>query len=141
VEISCSFEQIGQWYGIFPPDNNNKSGRYDATNLNIKGLGHDKWAILANIIPDKPLQEYLDEGLTHEDIVRGCIAFLNKPPTKRSRKPKYGTLESRYYNFLDEKISISLLTTDRNSKYFWGRGLKNQHTRKASKRGRPRKRR
>jgi len=139
MDISCTFEQIGQWHGIFPSNGTAKSGRYDESNLCVKGLGFDKWAVVANIIPDEPIQKYLDRGMTHEAIVRGCITFLNKPPTKRARKPKYGTLVCRHYNILGDKISASLLTTEKNNKYFWGRGAKSRHSRKVSKRGRPRK--
>ena len=140
MEIPCSFEAVTQWYGIFE-EGETKLGRYDGTNMNIKGLGYDKWALVANILLNDPVQKYLEEGLTEEQILVGCLEFLNKPPTKRSRKPKYGHLEHRYFKLLDgEKITVSLTTTDRNNKHFWGRGSKAREVRKISKRGRPRKR-
>lgn len=140
MEIQCDFELVEEWYPFMNEGKSKKSGRYDSTNLAIKGLGFDKWAIVANIILDETLNKYLAMGMTQEEIVEGCIAHLNKPPTKRSRKAKYGTLKCRYFNVLsDKKISASLITTERNSKYFWGRGSKKKPGRKVSKRGRPRK--
>ena len=139
MEIPCSFEPVPQWYGIFS-EGESKLGRYSETNLNVKGLGYDKWALVANIIVDKPVEEYLSAGLTEDQVVAGCLEFLNKPPTKRARKPKYGHLVPRYFKVLDKKITTSLTTTDRNSKFFWGRGSKSQEPRQTSKRGRPRKR-
>ena len=142
MEIPCSFEKIEQWYPFMNDGGTKKSGRYSSTNLPVKGLGFDKWALVANIILDKPLSEYTSQGLTEEQIVEACLKHLNKPPTKRSRKPKYGTLRCDYFNVLgNTKISVSLLTTERNSKHFWGRGIKNSRARKISKRGRPRKKR
>ncbi len=140
MEIPCSFEAVTQWYGIFQ-EGETKLGRYDGTNMNVKGLGYDKWALVANILLKDPVQKYLGEGMTEEQILAGCLEFLNKPPTKRARKPKYGHLEHRYFKVLgDDKITVSLTTTDRNNKYFWGRGSKAREVRKFSKRGRPRKR-
>jgi hypothetical protein len=138
MEIPCSFESVPLWYGIFSNDDT-KMGRYTAGALNVKGLGYDKWALVANIILKKPIQEYIDDGMSEDEIMAACLNFLNKPPTKRARKLKYGQLECRYFNVLENKISASLTTTERNSKYFWGRGAKLQEPRKMSKRARPRK--
>lgn len=140
MEVVCSFEQIAEWQHVITEGAPTKSGRYDASNLPTKGLGHDKWALVANIVLEKPLSEYLAAGMTEEGVVSECIAYLNKPPTKRARKPKYGKLICRFFNVLgDSRISASLLTTERNSKYFWGRGAKNSPSRRKAKRGRPRK--
>jgi hypothetical protein len=140
MEIVCKFEEITEWHGIFDdPEERKKLGRYDSCNMNISGLGVNKWLVLANIVTDAPIEDYLDDGMTTEEVVSGCLEYLNKPPTKRSRKPKYGTLELRHFNMLGDKISISFTTDDRNNKYFWGRGAKSCEPRKVSKRGRPRK--
>jgi hypothetical protein len=140
MEITCEFEEMTEWHGIFDsPALRRKLGRYDSCNMNIPGLGVDKWLVLANITPEPSLEHYLEIGLTPEEVVQGCISFLNKPPTRRSRKPRFGSLELRHFNILGEKISVSMTTSDRNNKYFWGRGAKVCETRKISKRGRPRK--
>lgn len=140
MEIPCSFEPITQWPGVFP-EGDTRMGCYSTTNIRVKGLGYDKWALVVNILVDKPIQEYLGSGLTEEQVLTGCLEFLNKPPTARSRKPKYGQLVHRYFKVLDKKITVSLTTTDRNNKYFWGTGSRTQEPRNISKRGRPRKRR
>ena len=140
MEIACEFEEITEWHGIFDAEGDRrKLGRYDSCNMNIPGRGTKKWLVLANIVPEQPLEHYLEIGLTTEEVVRACVTFLNKPPTKRSRKPRYGILELRHFNILDGKISASMTTSDRNNKYFWGRGAKVCEARKVSKRGRPRK--
>ena len=138
MEIPCSFESVPLWYGIFP-DGDTKMGRYTGGSLNVEGLGYNKWALVANIVLQEPIQKYLDDGLLESEIVDACLRFLNKPPTRRARKLKYGQLECRYFKVLENKITASLTTTERNSKYFWGRGSKPQEPRKVSKRGRPRK--
>ena len=141
MEIACKFKELGELEPAIqaPADDRKKLGKYDRTNLNVEGLGYKKWALVAYIIPDEPIQRYLNDGLTEQQIVEGCIAFLNQPPTKRSRKPRYGHLECRYFVFLEEMISVSLVVDQRNNKYFWGRGTKTSPRRKMSNRGRPRK--
>jgi len=141
MEIICSFKEVDEYNGLFDvEDAKKKYGRYDAGNLNVKGLGHDKWAVVATLLPERQVASYMEEGLTLQEVVDGCFEHLNQPPTRRSRKPKYGLLSPRYYVYLEKEgtISVSFTTTDRNNKYFWGRGRK-QSGRKLSKRGRPRK--
>ena len=134
MEIPCEFEQIAEWTFFKADETATKSGRYDSTNLPVKGLGYDKWALVANIILPSPLTEYLDSGIDENEVVNACIEYLNKPPTKRSRKPKYGQLVCRFFNVLSPtKISVSLLTSERNSKHFWGRGNKSSPARKTTK--------
>ena len=139
MEIVCKFKEMGEYEPAIPasPDDKKKLGSYDRTNLNVEGFGYKKWAIVAYIIPDEPIQKYLDEGLTEQQIVDGCIEFLNQPPTKRSRKPKYGMLECRYFTLVEGMISASILIDQRNSKYFWGRGLVRSVRRSFSRKGRP----
>lgn len=141
MEIECKFKELGELEPAIPAiaGDRKKLGKYDRTNLNVEGLGYKKWALVAYIVPDEPIQKYLNDGFTEQQIVDGCIKFLNKPPTKRSRKSRYGNLECRYFVFLEEMISISLLVDQRNNKYFWGKGSKSRVQRAYSKRGRPRK--
>jgi len=139
--IECAFEEIDEWCGLLPDSSSKtKLGRYDAGNLNVNGLGATCWAVAANIIPDVPIRDLLAQGLSEEDIVERCFAFLNKRPY-RARKPRYGQLSPRFFilNKDEGKISVSFTTTERNNKYFWGRGSKGGMGRKVSKRGRPRK--
>jgi len=141
VEIACKFKELGELEPAIPAteEDRKKLGKYDRTNLNVEGYGHKKWGIVAYIIPDEPIKKYLNDGLTEQQIVEGCVSFLNKPPTKRSRKSRYGNLECRYFIFLEEMISVSLIIDQRNNKYFWGKGIAQSARRAYSKRGRPRK--
>jgi hypothetical protein len=139
--IECVFEEIDEYCGmLYEEDSKTKLGRYDGGNLNVAGLGTTCWAVAANIIPAKPIESLLASGLTEDKIVEGCFAFLNKRPY-RARKPRYGVLSPRFFivNTEGGKISVSFTTTERNNKYFWGRGSKTSMGRKVSKRGRPRK--
>lgn len=141
MQITCSFKEVGELEPVVVPgpDDRRKLGRYSGGNLNVEGFGYKNWVVLVYIVPEKPIKEYLEEGLTEQQIVEGCVEFLNQPPTKRSRKPRYGKLACNYFYFLDDKISVSLIIDQKNSKYFWGRGSNKQSMNKAySKRGRPR---
>jgi hypothetical protein len=141
MEIACKFKELGELEPAIPAmaDDRKKLGKYSRSSLNVEGFGYKKWAIVAYIIPDEPIQEYLSDGLTEQQIVDGCIKFLNKPPTKRSRKSRYGNLECGYFNFHGEMISVSLILDQRNNKYFWGTGQLQRVKRVYSNRGRPRK--
>ena len=141
MEIACKFKELKEFEPalIREKDTKTKLGKYEGGNLNIKGFGYDRWGVGAYIIPDKPLKKYIAEGLTEQQIVEGCLKHLNKPPTKRSKKLKYGNLECRYFIFMEDMISVSLIIDERNSKYFWGRGQINTLRRVHSNRGRPRK--
>ena len=90
MEIACKFKELKELEPalIREKDKRIKCGRYEGGNLNIKGFGYDKWGIAAYIIPDKPLKKYVAKGLTEQQIIEGCLRHLNKPPTKRSKKPK-----------------------------------------------------
>tara|TARA_R110002124_G_C8964012_1_gene514323 strand:- start:1757 stop:2191 length:435 start_codon:yes stop_codon:yes gene_type:complete len=139
--IECEFEEMGEYCGLlYEEDPKTKLGRYEGGNLNVTGLGTTCWAVVANIIPSQPIATLLAAGLTEGKIVEGCFAFLNKRPY-RARKPRYGLLSPRFFVVINRsgKISVSFTTTDRNNKYFWGRGSKTSVGRKVTKRGRPRK--
>ena len=139
--ITCSFKEMGELEPVVPsgPEDRKKLGRYSGGNLNVEGFGFNNWVVLAYIIPERPIREYLEEGFTKQEIVDGCVEFLNQPPTKRARKPRYGKLSCNAFYFLEDKISVSLIIDQRNNKYFWGRGNNKQSMNKNySKRGRPR---
>ena len=143
VQITCSFKEMGELEPTVPstPEDRKKLGRYSGGNLNVEGFGYKKWVVLAYIIPERPIAEYLEEGITERQLVDGCVEFLNQPPTKRARKPKYGNLSCDSFRILGDKISVSLVIDQRNSKYFWGRGPKPGQKSSYTKRGRPPKRR
>lgn len=129
MQIACKFKEMGELEPTVasPIGAKKKLGKYSSGNLNVEGFGYKNWIILAYIVPDKPVKEHLEQGLTEQQIVEGCIEFLNQPPTKRSRKPKYGKLTYNKHYLLEDKISVSLIIDQKNSKYFWGRGT-NKHS-------------
>lgn len=139
-EIECSFEEIDEWNGLLGDlSGKKKLGRYDGSNIRAEGVGVTCWPIVANILPKQNIKNLLDSGLSEEEVVSKCIKFLNKKPY-RARKLRYGKLKVRHYivDLENNKISTSMTTTDRNSKFFWGRGSFNK-VGKLPKRGRPRK--
>tara|TARA_Y100000004_G_scaffold194830_2_gene260380 strand:- start:99 stop:518 length:420 start_codon:yes stop_codon:yes gene_type:complete len=137
VEIECKFEELGSLAPYLTAENERKKlGRYEGGAV-PHGSEDRKWSIAAYIVPNEPVANYLANGLSETQLVEGCIRFLNKKP-KRARKLPYGNLACRHFIIHDNKISVSLMTNDRNNKHFWGRGdVKNAQI--PSKRGRPRK--
>jgi len=137
VEIKCSLQEFGPYEPAFSCDNQKlKMGRYEGGSVPAKA-GDKKWSVAVSIITEKPLGDYLKEGMSEKEIVEGCVTFLNKKPY-RARKLPYGELACRHYIFHEENISASLMTNDRNNKHFWGRGTINKLGVRR-KRGRPRK--
>ena len=78
------------------------------------------------------MDDNIPSSIEDEDLIDGCMEFLNTPPPRkkfqrRIRKPKYGNLELHSAKVVrkDEGVYISalLITEERNSKHFWGRGF------------------
>lgn len=137
MEIECSLKEFGPFEPSFTYDGERKKlGRYEGGMMPNKGFGDKKWSIAAQIVLPRSLKELKEEGLTEEQIVKGCVKFLNKKPYRKKKLP-YGQLACRHYIFHDNEISVSLMTNDRNNKNFWGRGT--IRSGQPSKRGRPRK--
>mgnify|MGYP003146896327 FL=1 len=89
----------------------------------------------------------LNEQLSHDDIVRGCIEYLNQPPPrkkyqKKKPQPLFGNFDKAPYSFRFNQddngsyIEALLITDQRKNKKFWGAGGEGRTKRK---RGRPRK--
>ena len=122
-EYECSFVELSEWFLV---DNNEdkkkKCGHYTNCILPVKGYGSSVWAIVAYIKAD--FETLRAEGVNDDKIVQGCINFLNKPLTRRHRKPRYGKLTVEKYKILEDRklISVSLLIDQRNNKNFWGKG-------------------
>ena len=137
MEIECVLKEFGPYEPSFTYDGEKKKlGRYEGGTMPTKGFGDKKWSIAVRIVMTRPLDEFKEDGLTEEEVVQGCVKFLNKKPY-RARKLPYGTLSCRHFVFHTDEISVSLMTDDRNNKNFWGRG--SIKTGQPAKRGRPRK--
>ena len=137
-KIVCGFKEVG----LLEPTSviegeRKKLGRYEGGAVK-QTSDLRRWSIAAYIVPDSPLGSYLEQGMSERDVVDACVKHLNQPVSPRARKSPYGTLECRHFIFHEDKISVSLITSEKNNKHFWGRGKKIQDIGKA-KRGRPRK--
>ena len=97
----------------------------------VSGFGRKNWVVIVNIDADH--EKYLDEGKTIEEIVTGCIEYLNTPPKskygkKRKRKPLHGSFHrephrAKLLEKNDEKYIQALLIVDKKkSRHFWGEG-------------------
>ena len=123
IELECSFEEVKEWFHLEEQESSKKKcGYYSQACLPVKGYGTSVWSIVAYIRVD--FQRYRAEGLTDEQIIQGCVNYLNKPPTRRHRKSRYGKMSANSYKFLEDRglISASLLIDQRNNKNFWGKG-------------------
>ena len=125
-EFECSFKKVKEWFHIDREEENSKKkfGYYSSTCLPVKGYGTKAWSVVAYIEVDHKM--YRESGFTDDQIVEGCLDFINKPETRRHRKPRYGSKFSldSYKMLGDNLISVSLVTNVRNNKNFWGKGWK-----------------
>lgn len=127
--IKCDLQEIGEHELISGTKDKKKFGRYHGSMFwSIPGFGKKKWVVAARI----DLMEDVPEDTPEEDIIKGCVEFLNTPPPRkkfqrRITKPKYGPLEIHTGKIIrkGEEIYISalLITNERNSKHFWGKGI------------------
>jgi len=125
LEFECSFRQVSEWTGlVLEKGEKIKSGHYTHCVLPVKGYGLSKWAIVAYV--DVEYEKYRAENYTDEQIVQGCLNFLNKPPTRRHRKSRYGSLEPNWFKVLEDKklISVCFITDQKKNKNFWWKGWK-----------------
>ena len=123
LNFKCSFEVVGEHTGLdFAEGDKTKCGHYTSCALPVKGFGREKWAIVAYLKVD--YEKYQEEGYNYEQIIEGCINFLNKPLTRRHRKAPYGALALNYSSVLEDKrlISVCFLIDQRKNKNFWGKG-------------------
>ena len=106
-----------------------KFGRYLTTSYwDIKGYGRKRWVVGAYIDCDLGAHEDLSE----QEIVEGCINFLNKPPprkkyAKKDPKPKFGKLELYRSKIVDKQgkkyILALFIVEERKNRLFWGKGI------------------
>ena len=144
LEIECSLRLRTRYNNLFREERSarTKAGSYHGSYFwGIKGFGSEKWVVILTV-ERVDIDHYLQEGLTDEEIVKGCISYLNKPAGKRKKKQLYGNLELMYsklpsweegsraprFTIREEegiKTRVLLATTDeRTNKNFWGKGHK-----------------
>ena len=125
-----------QFAGLLPnfePDIK-KCGTYHGSVFHeVPEWGHKKWVVGAYISVD--YKKYTDEGKTMEEVVAGCLAFLNQPPPRkkfqrRLKNPLYGNLDPMplkwWHREIDgeECIGVLLVTDKRKCRHFFGEGQK-----------------
>jgi hypothetical protein len=139
--IECNLREFHEFGSVVESLSRKKrKGFYSHSVVPIKGLGRDKWLIIAHIDVDH--QKYLCEGLPEKQIFQRCIEFLNQPPprkkyAKKKPKPLYGYLVPHKAKFKEDEngqfIEAEVLTDQRKNKNFWREGIKYRKYRMPSK--------
>jgi len=135
-EFRCNFVDIRQYGCVSPTHLENGSdvrmARYHGSNFwSIKGFGVSRWVIGGYIAVD--WHNLMAQGHTVEDIFKGCVKFLNKPPErrkfqKRISKPLFGILQPEAVKLTAREkngqkvLEVLAVTNKRKSKYVWGEG-------------------
>ena len=126
--VECALLPINEY--SFNDGGKKKYGRYHGSDFwDVPEYGSKRWVIAAYIKAN--VKQLLEEGYTQEEIVDGCVSYLNMPPkrkkyAKKEPKPRYGVLE-KYRAKVIEKggeqlVSVLLITDVKKSKHFWGKG-------------------
>ena len=106
-----------------------KRGRYHGSMFwDIPEFASKRWVVAARI----KVEDSIPNNIPDAEIIDGCMEFLNTPPPRkkfqrRIRKPKYGCLSIHKGKVQRTEdgiyISALLITEERNSKHFWGKGF------------------
>jgi len=74
-------------------DKKERLGAYHGSYFwDVDGFGKDKW-MLALTLEGVDVDEQISSGKGEEEIVEGCLNFLNLPVGKRKKRKPYGNLE------------------------------------------------
>ena len=93
--IECALRPQEEYHNVLPGYNTKKKlGRYHGSNFNFKTFGTAHWVVGVYINVDHG--KYLEEGLTEEGIMRGCIEYLNQPPPRKKYQKKKTTAFIRH---------------------------------------------
>jgi hypothetical protein len=107
-------QRFGSYHGSFFPG--------------VPQLWIKNWAVVTSIKVD--FDEYGKQGLTKEQVLQGCVNYLNLAPprkkyAKKQTKPLYGRLRlHKICKLGDNTAQVILITDKQKSKYFWGEGAK-----------------
>lgn len=124
--IQCNLLPVREYEHIpfLNKTNKTKFGHYQPMFFSIKGYGRACWVVASRI---KVEEECGDK--TDDEIIAGCIEYLNTPPKskygkRRKRKPLYGTFRAmpHSYKMRDDYIQALLIVEDKKNKNFWGKG-------------------
>ena len=112
--LDSSEKRLGTYHGSFFPG--------------VPQLWIKNWVIVTDIKVD--FETYEAQGYTREQILQGCVSYLNLAPprkkyAKKQTKPLYGKLKLHKVCKMRENTAQVLLITDKQkSKYFWGEGAR-----------------
>lgn len=132
--IDCELLPIKEFSWLSNELDPTRLGRYHGSDFpDVEQFGTKRWVVGAYIMVD--YESLREEGKTDDEIVQGCIKFLNQPPPRRKfqrkiRKPVYGNLNPTpvSYAFVErggaEVIATLMVTDKRKNKKFWGEGPK-----------------
>lgn len=110
-----------------------RHGKYHGSMFwQVENFGKKKWVVCVNIALN--WQILLAAGMSEEEIVKRCIAYLNLPPKRkkfqrRHKAPLYGKLSPvPVWTRLKEEsgqqfISAVIVTDKRRCKKFWNEGV------------------
>jgi len=129
MQIKCTLKEIS----LINSPKKKKYGMYLSSFFPIKNYGAKCWVVGVNI--DVDYEKYVNEGMTDQEIVEGCIEYLNTPPKRKARgrppkKPLYAFFHEKPYRFYIKEsanskyIQALLITNDKKNKKFWGAGKK-----------------
>ena len=126
--IRCDLQEIKE-HELLTNKKKKRFGRYHGSMFwNLPGFGKKKWIVATRI----EFMEEIPENLSDEEIISRCVEYLNTPPPRRKfqrriTKPKYGPLELYSGKIITKDdctyISALLITNQRTSKHFWGKGI------------------
>ena len=144
--IECSLRDQREYGSLLPDwsEGKTKKGRYHGSSFAVEGFGFSCWAI--GVYIDVEHSRHIEEGLTDEEILKGCVEYLNKPPPrkkyqKRKSVPLYGKLTPGQFRLKQDEsgeyIEAILFTDQRKNRLMWGSGP--TEFKQLKKRGRPRK--
>lgn len=135
-EFECYFQELHE----FPSVNMNslesgdslKPVRYHGSMFwGIKGFGVSRWVLGGYIVVD--WRELRDQGYSDEEIYKGCVKYLNKPPKRkkfqrRISRPLFGNLSpepvkvAAREKFGKRVLEVLAVTDKRKLRSAWGEG-------------------
>jgi hypothetical protein len=123
--IECSFVGIPQHVCLFSgsfEEQKLKSGKYHGSQFALTEEQKNSWPVCVYIQLNT---QYIGDK-SEQDVIDGCLKFLNKPHKSRKTKKityEYGFLTAYEYKFKKTEnfsyIEAVLLTTDPQNKHFW----------------------
>lgn len=133
-EFECYFQKRHEWM-LVPneEDTEMRCGAYHGSMFwEVPQFGKKAWVLVCNIVVDwKTLKQ---QGYSEEEIFKGCIKFLNRPPKRkkfqrRIKKSLYGNLsyvpvKTVFKEKEGDLIIQALIVTDkRRCNQFWSEGI------------------